>query len=171
MSRYQRLNPSRRRGNAIREALTKAGIIERKVIATRTGQFVLYQLADLGRAVCNEHHVDPGSKTTESLEHKFWINRATKHFEKKGYEVKCEHPVKGNGAIDLLASKPGQKIAVEVETGKSDIKSNISKIKNSGFDRIVLIATSAGAVSACQKMIDSNDKSSTVELLSWLDIS
>ena len=128
-------------------------------------------VADLGRAVCTEQHIDPGSKTTESLEHKFWINRATKHFEKQGYEVKCEHPVKGNGAIDILASKPGQKIAVEVETGKSDIKKNISKIKNAGFDRIVLVATSPTAVSACQKVIDANGKSSTVELLSWLDIS
>ena len=171
VSRYQRLNLSRRRGNAIQEALTKACVIERVVIATRTGQVVLYQLADLGRAVCTEQHIDPGSKTTESLEHKFWINRATKHFEKQGYEVKCEHPVKGNGAIDILASKPGQKIAVEVETGKSDIKKNISKINNAGFDRIVLVATSPTAVSACQKVIDANGKSSTVELLSWLDIS
>ena len=171
VSRYQRLNLSRRRGNAIREALASAGIIERVVIATRTGQVVLYQLADLGRAVCNEHHIDPGSRTTESLEHKFWINRATKHFERQGFEVRCEHPVKGNGAIDILAKKPGQKVAVEVETGKSNIKENLNKIKSVGFDRIVLVATSPTAVSSCQKIIDSNDKSSTVELLSWLDIS
>ena len=83
----------------------------------------------------------------------------------------CEHPIKGNGAIDMLASKPGQKVAVEVETGKSNIRKNLNKIENAGFDRIVLVATSPAAVSSCQKIIDSNDKSSTVELLSWLDIS
>lgn len=42
VSRYHRLNLSRRRGNAVREALTSAGIIERVTIATRSGQVVLY---------------------------------------------------------------------------------------------------------------------------------
>ncbi len=171
VSRYERLHISRRRGNAIREALTLAGVIERVVITTRTGQVVLYQLADLGRAVCTEHHIDPGSRATQSLEHKFWVNRASKHFERKGFEVTCEHPVKGNGAIDILASKPGQKVAVEVETGKSNIKENLNKIENAGFDSIILVATSPAAVSSCRKIIDLSDKSSTVELLSWLDIS
>jgi hypothetical protein len=173
VSRYQRLNLSRRRGNAVREALASAGIIERVVIATRSGQVVLYQLADLGRTVCSSHHIDPGPRPRESLEHKFWVNRTAKHFEKKGYEVKCEHPVKGNGAIDILATRPGEQVAVEIETGKSNIKENLNKIKDAGFDRIVLVATSPAAVSICQKAVDSTERgqSPSVELLSWLDIS
>lgn len=173
VSRYQRLNLSRRLGNAVREALASAGVIERVVIATRSGQVVLYKLADFGRTVCSVHHIDPGPKPRESLEHMFWISRTVKHFEKKGYEVKCEHPVKGNGAIDILARKPGQKIAVEIETGKSNIKENLNKIKDAGFDRIILMATSPVAVSECQKAVDSNERGQalTVELLSWLNIS
>ena len=84
-----------------------------------------------------------------------------------------EHSVKGNGAVDILAQRPGEKVAVEVETGKSNIKENVEKIKDAGFDRIVLIATSASAVGACQKVIDSVDTASapTAELVTWLDIS
>ena len=173
VSRYQRLNLSRRRGNAVREALASAGIIERVVIATRSGQVVLYQLADLGRTVCSSHHIDPGPRLRESLEHKFWVSRTAKHFETKGYEVKCEHPVKGNGAIDILATRPGEQVAVEIETGKSNIKENLNKIKDAGFDRIVLVATSPAAVSACQKAVDSTERTQApaVELLTWLDIS
>jgi predicted RecB family endonuclease len=102
----------------------------------------------------------------------FWVNRTAKHFEKKGYEVRCEHPVKGNGAIDILAKRPGEKVAVEVETGKSNIKENLSKIKSAGFDRIVLFATSPAAVAVCQRVVDSTEKgqSRVVELLTWLDI-
>jgi len=94
------------------------------------------------------------------------------HFEKKGYEVKCEHPVKGNGAIDILATRPGERVAVEVETGKSNIKENLNKIENAGFDKIVLVATSSAAVSAYQKAVEASERgqSLAVELMSWLDV-
>ena len=73
----------------------------------------------LGRSVCASGNIDPGPRPRESLEHQFWINNAAKHFEKEGYEVR-EHPVKGNGAVDILATKPGHTVVVEVETGKSN---------------------------------------------------
>ena len=107
VSRYQRLNLSHWRGNAVREALASAGIIERVVIATCSGQVVLYKLADFGRSVCSALQIDPGPRVRESLEHKFWVSRTARHFKQAGYEIKCEHPVKDNGAIDILATGPG----------------------------------------------------------------
>lgn len=173
VSRYHRLNISRRRGNAVRQALASAGIIERITIATRCGQAVLYQITDYGRAICSGHDIDTGPRSRESLEHRFWVNQAARHFEKKGYEVIREHPVMGNGAVDILASKPGRAVAIEIETGKSDIKENVSKIKNAGFDRIVLVATSATAITACQKAVGSTRKGNLtpIEMLTWLDVS
>ena len=173
VSRYHGLRLSRRRGNAVRQALSSAGIIERVTIATRSGQVVLYQLTDFGRTICKSNGIDPGPKNRESLEHRYWIQRTARFFEKKGYDVSCEHPVKGNGAIDVLAERPGEKVAVEVETGKSNIKANLNKIGKAGFDRIILVATSATAVSSCQKVIETANRSfkSKIELLNWLDIS
>jgi len=173
VSRYHRLHLSRRRGNAVRQHLAAAGIIEPVTIATRSGQVVLYQLTDPGRSVCSSAGIKTGPLPRESLEHAFWVNRAAKHFQAKGYEISREHPVKGNGAIDLLVEKPGQRIAVEVETGKSNIKANLAKIKNAGFDRIVLVATSSAAVTACQKAVDSTerDQSPQVEQFTWFDLS
>jgi len=173
VSRYHRLHLSRRRGNAIRQQFTAGGIMEAVTIATRSGQVVLYQLTEFGRAVCHYVGIDPGTKPRESFEHRFWVDQAARHFEKNGYEVTMEHPVKGNGAIDILATKPGEKVAVEIETGKSDIKKNLNKIKNAGFDRIVLVATSPVAVAGCQKSIESIERSEStkIEQYSWLDIS
>ena len=98
---------------------------------------------------------------------------AAKYFEKKGYDVNHEHPIKGNGAIDILATRGSRRVAVEVETGKSNIKANLEKIKDAGFDRVVFIVTSPTAVSACQRAIEAVEYSSfdTTELLTWLDIS
>lgn len=173
VSRYNRLKLSRRRGNAIRRALESAGLIEREVLATRSGQVVLYQLTDFGRSFCQQRHIDPGSSYRESLEHRYWAYKTGKTFEKKGYEVICEHPVKGNGAVDLLAQKTNERIAVEIETGKSDIKANITKTQKAGFDRIILVATNPAAINKCQKIIDLVGPKTkvAVELLSWLDIS
>ena len=145
VSRYQRLHLSRRRGNAIRQSLSAAGIIEAVPIATRSGQVVLYQMTEFGRSVCSSVGISAGSRPRESLEHRFWIRRAAEQFEKKGYEVVKEHPIKGNGAVDLLATRPGQRVAIEVETGKSDIKANLAKISDADFDRVVLIATGPDA--------------------------
>jgi len=173
VSRYHKLHLSRRRGNAIRQHLASAGIIEPVTIATRSGQVVLYQLTDPGRSVCSAAGIKAGPKPRESLEHSFWVSRATKHFERKGYDVSCEHPVKGNGAVDILAEKGGTQVAVEVETGKSNIKTNLNKVRNAGFDRIVLVATSPAAVTACQKAVDSTERNQPpqIEQLTWFDLS
>jgi len=171
VSRYHRLNLSRRRGNAVRASLTSGGIIERITIATRSGQVVLFQLTDQGRTLCSALGIDPGPRPCESVEHMFWVERTAKYFEKEGYEVEREHPVKGNGAVDILATRPGHTVAVEIETGKSDTKENLTKIAHAEFDRIVLIATSPAASAACQKAIGDVTGGPPVQLLTWLDIS
>jgi len=173
VSRYQRLNLSRRKGNAIRQQLAGAGIINAVPLATRNGQVVLYELSEMGRAACAQLGVDPGSASRESLEHRFWVKRAAAHFESNGYELTREFTIQGKGAVDLMAERPGERIAIEVETGKSDIQKNLTKIRNAGFDRIILLATSPEAVSACRKAADAVDSRDmpVVEQLTWLDVS
>ena len=171
VSRYHRLNLSRRRGNAVRESLTSASIIERITIATRSGQVVLFQLTDAGRTLCSSLGIDPGPKPRESAEHMFWVDRAAKHFEREGYEVRREHPVKGNGAVDILATRPGQTVVIEIETGRSDTKENLTKIAHADFDRVVLVATSPAASEVCQKVMADVTGGPPVQLLTWLDIS
>lgn len=172
VSRYQRLNLSRRRGNAMRQHLADAGIIEAVPLATRSGQVVLYQLTNHGRSVCTDVGIDAGPFPRASLEHRYWVMKVREHFEKQGYETVVEHPIPGDGTIDLLAERPGERIAVEIETGKSDIKENLAKLWTAGFDRIVFVATSPAAVSACHRTIEVlESKDPAVELLTWLDVS
>lgn len=172
VSRYHRLSFSRRRGNAIRQQLAGAGLIEPVPLATRSGQVVLYQLTDTGRSACSTIGLDPGPRPRESLEHRYWVGKAKKHFEQKGYEATREHQVKGNGAVDLLAAKPGEKIAVEVETGKSDIRMNLTKIQDAGFDRVILIATNPASAGMCQRIAAEHAEVTghKAEVMTWLGI-
>jgi Holliday junction resolvase-like predicted endonuclease len=101
----------------------------------------------------------------------FWVDRAARQFERDGYEVRREHAVEGNGAVDILATRSGESVVIEVETGKSDTKENLTKIAHAGFDRIVLLATSPAATEACQKAMASVSSDLPVQLMTWLDIS
>jgi len=172
VSRYQRLNLSRRKGNAIRQSLAAAGLIEPVTIATRSGQVVLYQLTENGRAVCEGEHIDPGPRHRESLEHRYWVRQTCKHFEKQGYTTTCEHPVKGNGAVDILAQKARRQVVIEVETGKSDIQNNIKKIKKYPFDQVILVATNPATAGKCQRVVEkvADSQKTPIEVLTWLDI-
>jgi hypothetical protein len=170
VSRYQRLNLSRRRGNAVRQFLAAAGIIEAVAIATRSGQVILCQLTDFGRTACQTVGIDAGPRPRASLEHSFWVMRAAEHFEDKGYAVTREHVIKGNGAVDLLAERPGERVAIEVETGKSDIPGNLGKILAADFDKVVMVATTPAAVTACRAAIGALKDGAEVDLVTWLDI-
>ena len=142
-------------GNAIREALVAAGIIERVAFATRSGQVVLYQLTNFGRTVCSSIGVEPGMKLRKSLEHRFQVNRMTKYFEKKGCDVTYEHSVKSKDAIDILARKPSEQVAIKIETSKSNIERNLKNITKANFDQSVLATTTGNAVATCKRAIDS----------------
>jgi len=173
VARYQRLHLSRRKGNAIRQDLSAAGFIAAVTLATRSGQVVLYELTDAGRAVCGDLSIDAGPVPRESLEHHYWVSRAAKHFEQQGFEVTREHVVPGDGIVDVVATRANERLAIEIETGKSDIRINIEKTQQKGFDRVILIATAPSAVSACQRALETVplETRQTVELLTWLDVS
>ncbi len=169
VSRYQRLNLSRRRGNAIRQSLAAGGIIEPVTIATRSGQVVLYQLTDAGRTTCGTVGIDAGSRPRASLEHSYWVMKAAEYFEQKGYSVTTEHQIEGNGAVDLLAQRPGDRVAIEIETGRSDIVANLTKTAQAGFDKVILLATSPEGITACRRAMEQAQHCAAV-LMTWLDI-
>lgn len=172
VSRYQRLHFSRRRGNAIRHELLEHQLLESVPIATRSGQVMLLQLTEAGRTIAGELGLAPGAAPRAGLEHTYWTGRAADHFERKGYDTALELALDGGGFLDLAADRPGERVAVEVETGKSDIDANLEKLKGQSFDRIILLATSPSAVSACQRAIlKQNDQMTpAVEIWTWLDL-
>lgn len=169
VSRYERLHLSRRRGNAIRGDLLAAGLITSVAIATRSGQVVLYQLSDAGRAVCRGQGIELGALFRASLEHRYWAGKVARQFERDGFDVTLEKPIDGNGVVDVVAERPGERVAIEVETGKSDIKNNIEKLRGAEFDRVILIATTPSAVTRCQRTLESCGDVN-VELMTWLDV-
>lgn len=173
VERYQRLRFSRRRGNAIRHQLRDAGFIEAVSLATRSGQVVLHDLTDEGRQICQRLGIILPPRGHQSLAHAYWIDRAADYYRDRDYEVACERAVEDNGIVDLWAETANERLAIEVETGCSDIEGNLRKLAGKGFDAIIVIATGPEAVTACQKAIRtvSTNIATPVRLRTWLDIS
>ena len=115
---------------------------------------VLFQLTYAGWVTCNDLELAPAAKQQESLEHRYWVDQAAKYYENQGFTVTLEYAVKGNGHVDIMAKKPGKRMVIEVETGKSDIMKNLKNAAKADIDKLVFVATSPSAVSACQKVIE-----------------
>ena len=90
----------------------------------------------------------------------------------KGYEVALEQPVPGDGFVDVVAERPGERVAIEIETGKSDVKANPRNALAAEFDRVIVVATTPAAATTCQRAVDdlADDVRLGVELLTWLDV-
>lgn len=87
-----------------------------------------------------------------------------------GYRITREYAVPDDGIIDLSAENDRERVAIEVETGKSDIAENLHKLAERPFDRIVFVATSPTAIAACTQAMDSAAGPARVELQTWLDL-
>ncbi len=101
---------------------------------------MLLQLTSLGKKLLQDrgHQVSQANRR-ESLVHEYWKHKAAEHYTSQGYKVSVEEPV--NGYTDLVIEKNGQRVAVEIETGKSDWRKNMQKNLKRGFQSIIIITT------------------------------
>ena len=79
------------------------------------------------------------------LEHQYWVRAVAQRLEAKGFRVTMEAPIGEGKTVDIVATRDGRRIAYEIETGASDVRANIRKCRNTGFDEIVVAFTSQEA--------------------------
>lgn len=138
--RYERLGLSVRKGGRLRDELIARGWVEAQVISLgRTRRLILGPTRHARRVRGLNTEASWGS-----IEHRFWQHYWAERLRSDGYEVTVEARRHG-GRVDVLAQRPGESVAVEVETGKSDAVRNVRSCLRSPFDRIVVVATSKEA--------------------------
>ena len=74
--------------------------------------------------------------------HVYWKHRLAEHLRACGYEVVEEFPVGGGKAIDLVATRGGNRIAFEIETGSSEALGNVTKCLGAGMEEVIVVVTS-----------------------------
>lgn len=141
VKRYKRLGLSARKGNELKNRTCSKGLIIPRRIITKTTQILLLELTERGKALLRDsgYEFKESKEVREGIEHKFWKEKIAEYYRNKGYKVSIEKPV--NGQTDIIIEEKGKKIAIEIETGKSDAIQNIIKDIRAGFDTVISVAT------------------------------
>ncbi len=137
-TRYTRLGWSRYQGNKIQTGLIEKGLLTMRSVSTMKGQIKVLVLTDKGKGAIKDVRIEKVFNKNASWEHEYWKYRIGKHFKNDGYEVTYEYKLDGGKAVDVVAEKDGKRLAVEVETGKSDYVYNVKKDLACGFERIIV---------------------------------
>jgi hypothetical protein len=151
-ARYRRLGVSTRKGHAAKDALVKQGLLEQHDITLPHGKQTLLALTERGRRHARTLGLEAPRRRHPV--HDFWCEHAARHYRGLGYTVEREVHVPGNGNVDLCATREGQRLAVEIETGQSDIGENIRKVLRDGFTGLVIVAVTTEALRKAQELVE-----------------
>ena len=138
--RYERLGLSAHTGTQIKWRLLEKELVEQEKVSVPNGSVTLLKVSKKGREVLRSEGLEVKAlPKNASLEHEYWKKIVAEKYRSKGYIVEEEVPIGEGRAVDLVATKDGKRIAIEIETGKSDIKANITKCEKAGFDEVLVI--------------------------------
>lgn len=139
--RYHRLGLNAYQGNKIKAALDEKGLIEIKDVPVRTGRIKMFGLTEKAKEILSRIGINTNKTWRHGgLEHEYWKNRIARHLREFGYRVIEEYPIGGGRTIDLVAEKDKERIAIEIETGKSDAVHNMRRAMEAGFMKVICAA-------------------------------
>jgi hypothetical protein len=136
--RYKRLGLSVGSGSRLTEKLVNQGWIESQIVELGQTRKRILRLTKQASKTLNPDTVNP---RYGSIVHEYWKRFYGQRFTELGYQVSAEVPRISSGRVDLVAQKDGRKIAIEIETGKSNFINNIKQNLAARYDRIIVVAT------------------------------
>jgi predicted RecB family endonuclease len=87
-----------------------------------------------------------------SIVHEYFQRLFAQRFREQGYKVEFEVPRK-SGRVDVVAKNESEKIAIEIETGKSDFVRNVKQDLLAGYDKVLVVATDKSAFEKIEKRL------------------
>jgi len=137
--RYKRLSFSVYKGNKNRDSLISKGLLESFSISTFEGRVNYLDLTKRGEAELQEMGYKIERRREGGPEHEYWKYRIAENMRKRGFEIEIECPMREGKTVDIVASKDNARIAIEIETGKSDVAGNIRKCSSNGLSEIWVV--------------------------------
>jgi hypothetical protein len=127
ITRYSRLGINRYQGIMMQKELMQKGFITFRTVSAVRGRMKVLVLTKKGKNAIRDVKIEKIFNKNASWEHEYWKYRIGMYYRKKGYRVKFEYQIGNGKAVDAVAEKDGKKIAIEIETGKSDYIYNVKK--------------------------------------------
>lgn len=148
-ARYQRLGLSPATGQRLKERLVRESWLEEAVIPIGNSRKVVLRLSK--HAAEMKGSADSSSRRG-SIVHEYWKRFHARRLEAAGCRVTLEATRHG-GHVDVEAVNDSGRIAVEIETGKSDVVSNVRNCLRSGFSRVIVVATDEAALAIVERQL------------------
>ena len=115
----------------IHNSLEEKGIIKTVTVDKKK----LMELTSFGRYTAKEEGFEiPERQTRGGIEHFYWIHQVCRFLSKHEFHPVCEK-------FDIDITDLRNKIGIEIETGKSDIKKNLKKLNDSPFRNCFMLST------------------------------
>lgn len=141
VERYRRTGLNTYQGNKVKKKLIQAGYVQESQVNTKKGRIKILQITEEGfRILGIKEKTKSHPVQIPGLDHEYWKKKIAEHFKEKGYQVEVEKHLVDGQFVDIVADNGKERIAIEIETGKSDPIYNIMKNMNSGFDKIISVA-------------------------------
>jgi len=147
--RYKRLNVSAGSGNRLKEFLLNQGWLESQTIDIGQTRKTCLRLT---RQATDALNIGDTVPQYGSIPHNYWQNFIAQRFSEQGYQISLEVP-RISGRVDVVARKGNERIAIEIETGKSDFVRNIRQDLAARYDKIIIVATDKSAFEKVEKTL------------------
>ena len=135
--RYRRLGISDKKGHQLKEDLLYQGWIESQLVELGQTRKVLLRLTQQAKETLG---LDSEIAEYGSIVHEYWKWFYAQRFREQGYHVEFEVP-RQSGRVDVVARKDDEKIAIEIETGKSNFIQNVQQDLAAKYDKVLVVAT------------------------------
>lgn len=159
VNRYERLGLSARQGTKLKNELEAKGLVTQARISIGEGTVNLLGLTQKGLTALDiRNQARPPAGRSGGPEHRYWIDSVSEELRAEGFSVEKEARIGHGKTVDLAARKNGSSVAIEIETGKSDIEANIRKNAEAGFDKVFVLTTSRKDRDRLRKIIEDDGK-------------
>jgi Helicase HerA, central domain len=146
-ARYRRLGMSAGKGHELKKHLIASGLVEEQVVHTDKTRKTLLRVTTRARESLG---LDERKACYESIVHEYWKRFYSEQYAKRGFAVTMEAP-RQSGRVDVVATKDGKTVAIEIETGKSDFMRNIKQDLISRYGKVLVVATDKAAFDRIEK--------------------
>ena len=147
--RYKRLGVSIERGNRWKNQLVSENLVRADRVKVGRSYRVRLRLTSEARLLLTPRE---GRDPQASFVHEYFKRRVARRYESLGYKVALEAPRnRGGGSIDVWATKGAERVAIEVETGKSRVVANARRDLLCGATTVVVVATDAAALDKVER--------------------
>ena len=148
-ARYKRLGLSTGTANRLKDQLITQGWLGDQTVGIGQTRKVILRLTKQSNDALG---LDTSEPEYGSITHEYWKRFYAQRFREQGYHVEFEVS-RQSGRVDVVARKSREKLAIEIETGKSDFLRNIRQDLAAGYDKIVVVATDKPAFVKIEKQL------------------